>query len=96
MSVEDKVGAPSVAAVDNQMLREASADTFEKISAYLLGELKSATEDYVLLEQMNALTGHKYGEMAGNAESLTAFMKQLREKCKTESFGNLSFHANRF
>ena len=73
--------AEAPAVENNEKLREVTGDMFEKLSALLVGELRSSSEDYVLLEQMNALTAKKYSEMAGNAESLTEFMKQLREKC---------------
>ena len=87
MSAEPKVNETPAApsgnnAMDNtEKLRKSTEATFEKVTAYLLGELNSCTEDYVLLEKMNEVTAKKYAEMAGNAENLTLFMKQLKEKC---------------
>merc|ERR1711879_569411 len=75
-ATDDSTTTPS----ENQELREVTAEMFQNISALLVGELKSSSEDYVLLEQMNTLTAQKYSEMAGNAEGLTEFMKQLRDK----------------
>lgn len=66
---------------DQEALHHATEDTFTKLSAFLVGELQVAAEDYYLLEKMNLATSKKYSEMAYTAEQLTVFMKELREKC---------------
>ena len=63
-------------------LRDVTQEMFERISAVLLHELSSNTEDYVLLERMNAVTTEKYSKMSLSAENLTTFMSQLKEKCQ--------------
>merc|ERR1712137_386709 len=61
-------------------LRDVTQEMFERISAVLLHELSSNTEDYVLLERMNAVTTEKYSKMSLSAENLTTFMSQLKER----------------
>lgn len=89
MSTDSPVHPPKTEDTEqtNNELRDCSKDMFDKISNLLVGELRAATEDYVLLEQMNAVTTQKYAEMAGTAESLTEFMTQLRDKCKLNLSG---------
>merc|ERR1712110_825269 len=61
-------------------LHDVTQEMFERISAVLLHELSAGTEDYVLLERMNAITTEKYSKMSLSAENLTTFMSQLKEK----------------
>jgi biogenesis of lysosome-related organelles complex 1 subunit 2 len=66
---------------DDKDLDKVTEDMFAKLTAFLLGELQTTTEDYQLLEKMNAATAQKYSDMANTAQQLTTFMSELREKC---------------
>merc|ERR1712137_654171 len=76
-------GMDDQSAARKEELQNATQEMFERMTAYLMGELNSTSEDYQLLEKMNSLTAQKYFDMANTAEQLTVFMKELREKYTT-------------
>ena len=79
---EESMDVSSESLKRHEELKEMTETMFTKLSAYLMGELMSNSEDYRLLEQMNNAAMGKYHEMADTSNNLVNFMVDLQNKCK--------------
>ncbi|XP_041485678.1 biogenesis of lysosome-related organelles complex 1 subunit 2-like [Lytechinus variegatus] len=64
----------------NADIAELTRDMFQKMIAYLQGDLSATAEDYKLLEQMNLVTAKKYGDMKNIALQIGDSMTGLQSK----------------
>ncbi|XP_033644395.1 biogenesis of lysosome-related organelles complex 1 subunit 2-like isoform X1 [Asterias rubens] len=63
-------------------IAELTRDMFNKMTAYIRGDLATTAEDYKLLEDMNRITSKKYEDMKQTACEISSAMKTLDEKYK--------------
>lgn len=72
--------AQEVKAEENADIAELTRDMFQKMTAYLQGDLSVTAEDYKLLEQMNLVTSKKYADMRNIALQIGDSMTGLQNK----------------
>jgi len=64
----------------DKLLEEKTKEMFENLKVFLNNEFLATTEEYKLLQQMNAVTRDKYLEMTNVASLLTKEMADLQQK----------------
>eukprot|EP01125_Pyxidicula_operculata_P007240 TRINITY_DN2465_c0_g1_i1.p1 TRINITY_DN2465_c0_g1~~TRINITY_DN2465_c0_g1_i1.p1 ORF type:complete len:107 (-),score=29.70 TRINITY_DN2465_c0_g1_i1:367-666(-) len=64
-----------------EKLDQDTKQLFNTLAKYLQSELLATSDDYKLLQQMNAIERDKYVEMTKLAQTLVTNMGGLQEKC---------------
>uniref|UniRef100_A0A914D856 Biogenesis of lysosome-related organelles complex 1 subunit 2 n=1 Tax=Acrobeloides nanus TaxID=290746 RepID=A0A914D856_9BILA len=60
-----------------------SDNVFDKISAFVNGQIQGTIDDYKLLEEMNNVTAQRYADMKQVAATVSDRLSQLNEKYET-------------
>ncbi|KAI6187249.1 hypothetical protein M3Y98_00222500 [Aphelenchoides besseyi] len=64
-------------------LTHLAGEAFEKISAYVQGQVDASVDDYKLLEEMNGVTSQRYKDMHNVAGTISNRLTELSEKYET-------------
>ncbi|KAI6175603.1 hypothetical protein M3Y97_00707600 [Aphelenchoides bicaudatus] len=64
----------------SEEIRYLSGDSFDKIAAYVQGQVDTSVDDYKILEEMNKTTAQRYKDMHQVAETISTRLKNLGDK----------------
>jgi len=74
--------APNTGRISPEMAA-LSADAFQKVAAYLQGQVEGTIAEYKTLEEMNTVTVQRYKDMKDVAEVANDRLTQLNLKCES-------------